>query len=291
MDNDSNKKIYGVLGFPVRHSLSPAMHNAAFKALNINAEYKLFEIKPQELTPFLNSLKQKDIIGLNVTIPYKEKITAYLNNISEDAKLIGAVNTVKLTSQGLDGFNTDGEGFLKHLTEDLMFAPKDKVISIIGAGGASRAISVYLGRAGVARLNIYDLDKARLSALVKSLKDNFKNIDIRQASSIGELNIKNCDLLINATPVGMKLADPCLVNATAIRQHLLVYDLIYNPKETKLLKLAKENGARTSNGLGMLLYQGMAAFAIWTGRRPPKEVMQKALEEEQARPLFRRSDV
>jgi shikimate dehydrogenase len=279
MDKESAAKIYGVLGYPVRHSFSPAMHNAAFKALNINAEYKLFEIKPQELVSFLGSLRDKNILGLNVTIPYKEKVISYLDNISENAKLIGAVNTIKVSDKGLEGFNTDGEGFLKHLTEDLGFNPKDKNIAIIGAGGAARAISVYLSKARARRLNIYDLDKAKLLVLLKSLRDNFKDLEIRQANSIAELDIKNCDLLINATPVGMKLADPCLVNATAIRQHLLVYDLIYNPKETKLFKLAKENGARTSNGLGMLLYQGMLSFEIWTGQKPLKEVMQKALDQ------------
>jgi len=278
MDKESATKIYGILGYPVKHSFSPAMHNAAFKALNINAEYKLFEIKPQELVSFLGSLREKNILGLNVTIPYKEKVIAYLDTISENAKLIGAVNTIKVSDKGLQGFNTDGEGFLKHLTEDLGFNPKDKTIAIIGAGGGARAISVYLSKARVRRLNIYDLDKAKLLAVLKSLRDNFKDIEIRQANSIAELDIKNCDLLINATPVGMKLADPCLANATAMHKDLLVYDLIYNPKETKLLKLAKENGTRTSNGLGMLLYQGILSFEIWMTQKPPKEVMRKALE-------------
>ncbi len=279
MDKESAVKIYGVLGYPVKHSFSPAMHNAAFKALNINAEYKLFEIKPQELNLFLGSLKEKNIAGLNVTIPYKEKVITYLDTISEDAKLIGAVNTVKVTKRGLAGFNTDGKGFLTHLSSVLGFNPRGKTIAIIGAGGSSRAISVYLSKTRPKRLGIYDLDKAKLLALLKSLRDNFKDIEIKEADSIGELDIKNCDLLVNATPIGMKLSDPCLVNATSIHKNLLVYDLIYNPKETKLLKLARENGARVSNGLGMLLYQGMVSFEIWTGRKAPQEVMQKALDE------------
>jgi shikimate dehydrogenase len=279
MDKESATKVYGVLGYPVKHSLSPVMHNAAFKALNIDAEYKLFETKPQELGLFLGSLKEKNIAGLNVTIPYKEKVIPYLDSISGDAELIGAVNTIKVTGRDLVGFNSDGEGFLKHLTEALGFNPQGKRIAIIGAGGASRAISVYLSKAKSQRLSIYDLDKAKLMSLIKSLKDDFKDIEIKQANSIGELNIKDCDLLINATPVGMKFADPCLVNATSIHKNLLVYDLIYNPKETKLLKLARENGARASNGLGMLLHQGMISFEIWTGLKAPKEVMQKALDE------------
>lgn len=279
MAKDSASKIYGVLGYPVKHSLSPAMHNAAFRALNINAEYRLFEIRPQELNAFFGSLRQGNIFGLNVTIPYKEKAIVYLDRLSENARLIGAVNTVKVAEKGCEGFNTDGEGFFRHLTQDLKFNPAGKGIAVIGAGGASRAISVYLAQAQPKRLSIYDLDKARLSALVKSLKQNFKNLQIQEAHSIAELEIKKSDLLINATPIGMKLADPCLVNAVSIHKDLLVYDLIYNPKETKLLKLAKEKGARVSNGLGMLLYQGMSSLKIWTGKTAPKEIMQRALED------------
>ncbi|MDD5155893.1 MAG: shikimate dehydrogenase, partial [Candidatus Omnitrophica bacterium] len=177
-----------------------------------------------------------------------------------------------------EGFNTDAEGFLRHLSGVLGFDPRGKTISMIGAGGAARAVSVYLAKNRPAVLNIYDLDKARLSTLVAYLSNNFRDMGIRQANSIAELDIKKCDLLINATPVGMKLSDPCLVNASMIHKDLLVYDLIYNPKETKLLKLARENGARTSNGLGMLLYQGMASFEIWTAQKAPQEAMQKALE-------------
>jgi shikimate dehydrogenase len=279
MTKEAAGKIYGVLGYPVKHSFSPAMHNAAFRALNIPAEYKLFEINPQDLDAFFGSLRQNNIFGLNVTIPYKEKVIAFLGAMSESAKLIGAVNTVKVSDQGLEGFNTDAEGFFKHLNEDLGFNPLGKNIAIIGAGGAARAVSVCLSQARPRKLSIYDLNKAKQSSLVNSLRENFKDFQINSANSIAELAIKECDLLINATPVGMKLADPCLINAAMIHKDFLVYDLIYNPRQTKLLKLAQEKGARVSNGLGMLLYQGMLAFEIWTGQKPPKEIMQKALEE------------
>lgn len=279
MDKKSPTRIYGVLGWPAKHSLSPLMHNAAFRALKIDAEYKIFEKKPQELEDFLKSLTKENIYGLNVTVPYKETVTAFLDNTSSEAKLIGAVNTIKVSGNKLEGFNTDGEGFLKHLTEDLGFNPQGKIIAIIGAGGAGRAVSVYLGKNNPETITIYDIDKAKVSALVGHLKENFNSIEFKSANSIEELNITNSSLLINATPIGMKDSDPRLVDGKFIHGSLLVYDLIYNPEETKLLKMAKEKGARVSNGLGMLLYQGAFSFEHFTGRAAPIEIMRQALRE------------
>ncbi|MFA5157274.1 MAG: shikimate dehydrogenase [Candidatus Omnitrophota bacterium] len=273
------KKIYGLIGQPINHSLSPLMHNAAFSFLGINAEYKLFPLKEEELGKFLKNLVGQDISGLNVTVPYKEKVLPYMDHISYEAKLIGAVNTIKVSSGKLEGFNTDGNGFLKHLTEDLNFDPENRRIALIGAGGAARAISVYLCKVNPKQILIYDADKDKASSLVSYLKANFKNNGIRQATSVKGLEIADSDLLINATPVGVKESDPCLIDAKDIRKGMLVYDLVYNPKETKLLKAAKERGAKLSNGLGMLLYQGMIAFEIWTGKKAPKDVMLKALLE------------
>jgi shikimate dehydrogenase len=279
MDKNRSVKIYGLIGYPVKHSLSPAMHNAAFRALKINAEYKLFEVKAQELERFLQSLSEKNIYGLNVTIPYKEKVMPFLEKISKEAQLIAAVNTIKVSNNRLEGFNTDGEGFLKHLSEDLHFSPESKIIAIIGAGGAAKAVSVYIGKIKPKRISIYDIDKAKLSALLSHLKENFHDIEFKRANSIEELSIQESDLLVNAAPIGMKETDPCLVGEKFIHKNLLVYDLIYNPKETKLLKIAREKGARTSNGLGMLLYQGILSFELWTGEKAPHEIMQEALNE------------
>lgn len=273
----NNMKIYGIIGYPVKHSFSPAMHNAAFSALKINAEYKLFELRPQELEGFIKSLPGNNIYGLNVTIPYKEKVVPFLDKISSESRLIGAVNTIKVSGAKLEGLNTDGAGFLKHLSEDLRFDPQGKNIAIIGAGGAAKAISVYLSKAGVRKISLYDLDEAKLNTLISNLRENFDNIDFNSAGSMEALGIQNADLLINATPTGMKESDPCIVSEDFIHKGLLVYDLIYNPQETKLLKAAKQKGARVSNGLGMLLCQGMLSFEIWTGEKAPKEAMQQAL--------------
>lgn len=278
-------KIYGLVGYPVRHSLSPLMHNVAFKALGINAEYRLFEINPEQVEEFLNlnHLSQNNISGLNVTIPYKEKIIPFLDSLSDETKLIGAVNTIKVSGDRLEGFNTDGQGFLKHLTEGLGFNPKGKIIAIIGAGGAARAVSVYLSKTQPKRIAIYDIDKTKTLALISHLKKNFKDVEFIPTDSIEELKIENSDLLVNATPVGMKETDPSLVEEKSIHKDLWVYDLIYNPGETKLLKISRLKGARTSNGLGMLLYQGAYAFELWTGQKAPIEIMRKALTEELCR--------
>ena len=272
-------KIYGLIGYPVQHSFSPVIHNAAFRSLKINAEYRLFPLKEDELKGFFADLKKNNIFGLNVTIPYKEKAIVFLDKISDEAKLIGAVNTIRADRNRLEGFNTDGAGFSQHLNQELRFVPGSKNIAIIGAGGASRAVSVYLSKEKPKSISIYDVDKSKAEILVNHLKVHFNSIEFRLADSVEELDIDTCDLLINATPIGMKKTDPCLVDKNFIHKDLLVYDLIYNPKETKLLEIAKEKEAVVSNGLGMLLYQGILAFEIWTGQKAPVEVMRKALIE------------
>jgi len=272
-------QVYGLIGNPISHSLSPLMHNAAFAHLKINAQYQLFPLKEEEIENFLRGLQKNNIFGLNVTVPYKEKVVPFLAEISSEAELIGAVNTIKVCGERLRGFNTDGAGFLKHLNDDLKFNPQGKTIAIIGAGGAARAVSVFLGKSLPKIISIYDVDMVKLAALVNQLKIKFQSVEFNAVNSISALKIEKSDLLVNATPIGMKETDPCLVDGGLIHKDLLVYDLIYNLKETKLLKLAREKGAVTANGLGMLLYQGMLAFETWIGWKAPKEVMQKALLE------------
>ena len=271
-------KIYGVLGYPVKHSLSPLMQNAALRALNLNAKYVLFEKTEAELEGFFNSFEQENICGLNVTVPYKEKVIPFLSRLSEEAELIGAVNTIRVSGKKLEGFNTDGEGFIKHLVADLRFDPRGKRVAMLGAGGASKAISVYLSIAKIRSLSIYDIDKIKLDNLIGQLKKHFKNIEFNSCNSLEELKIKESHLLINATPVGMKESDPCLLSADMLHPDLLVYDLIYNPRRTKLLEIAHQRGAGIANGLGMLLHQGAASFRIWTALEPPLAAMRQALE-------------
>jgi len=271
------EKIYGIIGYPVKHSLSPAMHNAAFKALEINAEYKLFEVKPEELKSFLNNLDKSNILGLNVTIPYKEKVFGFVSLEPENSYLrqIGAINTVINKNGQLLGYNTDISGFSKHLKENI--DPANKKVAIIGAGGAARAVSFALAKSAVKEISIFDIDNSKSENIRKMIRSLFADFLISVVNNIDDLQIKNKDLLINATPLGMKPRDPCPIEERQLHKDLFVYDLVYNPAETNLLKLAKKAGAKTSNGLGMLLYQGMQSFEIWTGKPAPKEVMQKVL--------------
>ncbi len=271
------RQIYGVLGYPAKHSLSPAMHNAAFAALGIDAEYRIFEVKPGELDAFLRSLPQQNIAGLNVTIPYKERVIPYLSTISMEAKIIGAVNTIKVVGDKLEGYNTDGEGFLRDISEAFDFDPKGKNIAIMGAGGAAHAVAVYLCTQRPERIAIYDVEEPKTRALIEHLRNNCGKGKFVDALSIAELGIEKADLLVNATPVGMKSEDPVLVDEKYLHPGMIVYDLIYNPMETKLLRLAKKKGCLTQNGLGMLLCQGINSFKIWTSKNPPRETMEKAL--------------
>jgi len=275
------KKIYGVLGYPARHSLSPLMHNRAFAALGIDAEYKIFEKKPQELGDFLRSLSGENIRGLNVTIPYKEAVLEYLKWKSPEVNFTGAANTLIVKDKDyIEGWNTDGIGFYRHLMLDLKFDPGGKKTVILGAGGAAKAVTDQLARQEVKTIVIYDVDKDKSSRLADKLSREFPKTRAIAADSIDSLDIGSASLLINATPIGMKKGDSCLIGPEKLHPGLLVYDLIYNPAETELLKRAGQAGARASNGLGMLLYQGARSFELWTGvKEAPVGIMKQALEE------------
>ncbi|MFH1191798.1 MAG: shikimate dehydrogenase [Candidatus Omnitrophota bacterium] len=268
-------KLYGLVGFPIKHSLSPCMHNAAFLALKIKAKYKLFEREPGQLEGFLNSLKQKNIRGFNVTYPYKEEILKFLSSRSLGAKEIGAANTVVVDKGGkLKGFNTDYLGFTAHL-KDLKLNPKR--VALIGAGGAAKAVCFALAKIKVSQLCIYDIDKFKSLSLFKKINSSFPETKFDVASRFEDLELASKDLLVNASPVGMRLADPCLVDPKDLHKGLFVYDLVYSPLETKLISLAKECNLNFSNGLGMLLYQGVFAFRHFSGKKAPIKIMKEAL--------------
>ncbi len=268
-------KIYGLIGYPVKHSYSAFMHNAAFKAFGINAEYRLFEIKPEELEKlFLTDSAlvdvngelalKADLVGLNVTIPHKEAVLKYLSWRSSETKFTEAANVVIFKNKNyIEGWNTDGLGFHKHLAKDLKISFVNKKVAILGAGGAAKAVVDQLAKKGVKSIAIYDVEKSRSVKITDKIIKEYPAVESFAVDSIAELNIAGVDLLINCTPVGMKAEDPCLVSPEMIHRGLFVYDLIYNPAQTKLLKLAKEKGAQVSNGLGMLLYQGVRTFEIF----------------------------
>lgn len=277
------KTTYGLVGYPLGHSLSPVMHNTAFQELGVDAVYELFPMPQEALKEFFASLKDKDshIFGLNVTVPHKENVMPFLDSLDSFADKVGAVNTVVITDKRkLVGYNTDGPGFLTHLTE-CGFDPEGKTIAIMGAGGASRAIISVLclvdRRPKMVR--VFDTDSKRANALVSDLSARMDVSRVRIVSTMQALDIRSADLLINATPVGMKPEDPCLVDARELSAHQMVYDLVYNPAQTRLLALAQSRGARAVNGLRMLYFQGVLAFQHWAGMQLEQGVKDRMWQE------------
>lgn len=267
------RKIVGIIGHPLGHTISPAMHNAAYKQLGLDYEYIPFDISPNELAAAIPGLRALHMAGFNVTIPHKEAILSLIDEVTDLAKVIGAVNTVKNQDGRLIGYNTDGPGFIDSLKEDAGFNPKGKNIVVLGAGGASRAVSTILAEDKVKSLFISDVAKEKAANLAEYLADYF---GVKcTAGEIDQKIIDQADLLINTTPVGMHPHSNIspIPAKFSLKKVALVYDLVYNPPETKLLKDARTAGCKTCSGLGMLVRQGALAFSIFTGEEPPIEVM------------------
>ncbi len=270
-------KIYGIFGYPVEHTFSPGMHNAAFKKLNMNACYIPFAVPPDRLAEAAQALIPLNLQGVNITVPHKEKIIPFLDELSKEARLIGAVNTIELKEGRLIGHNTDGRGFLRSLKEQARFNPKGKTFFLVGSGGAARAVVFSLALAGASAIWIRDIDSQKADVLAENVREK-TGVDVR---SIPESSIpasaKEADCLINATPLGLKKNDPLPLSGTFIQSKHLVCDLVYNPPATALLKAARAKKAKILSGLGMLLYQGVIAFEIWTGEKAPASIMKAAL--------------
>ncbi|MEK6583193.1 MAG: shikimate dehydrogenase [Nitrospirota bacterium] len=260
-------KVLGLLGFPVGHSLSPAMHNTAFEKLGLDCCYVTFSVKPEFLRDAVKSIKALNLAGVNVTVPHKERVIPFLDEVDKEASFIGAVNTIVNDNGRLTGYNTDGRGFMRSLSEAKISVNKKNVL-VIGAGGASRAIGYYLCR-NASKLFLYDIDKKKAGKLISDLNK------IRGNVSFFSSQLEDMDIIINATPLGLKKNDPLPVDVNLLNPKHVVCDLIY--KKTPLLEKASKKGCKTLNGLGMLLWQGVFAFELWTGRRPPVEVMRKSL--------------
>ncbi|MBI3378046.1 MAG: shikimate dehydrogenase [Nitrospirae bacterium] len=271
-------RVIGLLGYPVEHSLSPAIHNAAFEHLRLDCCYVTFPVKPGFLKDAVRSVRALNLAGVNVTMPHKENVIPLLDKVDADASFIGAVNTIvnRSASDGgkLTGYNTDGRGFMKSLSEAQIAVNKKNVL-ILGAGGASRAIGFYLAKKASA-LFIYDIDRKKAGKLIGDLKKIKGNVSFfsYQRSAISS-QLDDIDIIINATPLGLKKGDPLPIDINLLKPRHVVCDLIY--KNTLLLQRASRKGCRTLNGLGMLLWQGAFAFELWTGKKPPVEVMRKEL--------------
>lgn len=292
MDKPTSPVIYGLIGYPVKHSLSARMHNAAFASLMMDAEYRLFEIKSAELDAFLRadftvfdiqgrSCIAADIRGFNVTIPHKVAVFAasQINGVDELAALCGAVNTVKRENGRLICRNTDCTGFAASLEQDLKFDVSGKAALVLGCGGAGRAVMAGLTqKKGIRKIFAYD-PNAEAAAAARQHFARFPQMqEVVEFISGADLarTVAASDLVVNASSVGMKERDGSPLEKKLLHQKLSVYDVVYN-RTTQLLQDARSLNIPCCSGTGMLLYQGVAAFEFWTGKKAPVEVMRQAL--------------
>lgn len=270
-------RVCGVIGDPIEHTLSPIMHNAAFKALKLDFAFLAFKVKAADVEKAVSGMRALGIHGLNVTMPHKSAVINYLDEVDQAAKAIGSVNTILNKDGRLFGFNTDGVGALQALRENGV-EPRGKKVLLLGAGGAARAIAYTLAREAdeLVILNRTAKQAAELANLLKQTFDRKVVADALSPNAIKD-TLQDSDVLINATSVGMKPnANQTPVAFEWLRPDLAVMDIVYNPVETKLAKDAKAAGAKVVNGFEMLIYQGAASFEIWTGHSAPVEVMRHA---------------
>lgn len=274
MNIKGSTNIVGLIGHPVEHSFSPPMHNAAFNALNMDWAYVAFDVNPFNVKSAIEGAKSLNIKGFNVTIPHKIEVMKYLDEIDEVAGLIGAVNTIDFKS--MKGYNTDGIGAVKAIEE--VASIKNKNVVVAGAGGASRAISFYIAKYGAESVTILNRNVEK----AQSLADDINLIDDVNADSIKNIkdHVADADILIDTTPVGMhpNVNDDAIISAEDMHEDLVVFDAVYNPNETVLIKEAIKANAKPVYGIKMLLYQGVESFKIWTGQNPPVDVMEDALK-------------
>ncbi|MDH7602826.1 MAG: shikimate dehydrogenase [Armatimonadota bacterium] len=269
-------KVLGVFGHPISHSLSPIIHNAAIEALHIDYIYVPFHVLPEGLGDAVQGIRALQIVGVNVTIPHKERVIEYLDEVDETARTIGSVNTVVNIKGRLKGFSTDGHGFLRSVEAEWGKIDGCRAL-ILGAGGSAKAVAFALAGVGceIVIANRTYSRAQELAELLESMGSKVGAIPLEREALAGA--VSSADLLVNTTSVGMHPdTDAVPIPADLIRPGLLVYDLIYNPPRTKLIQEAVAKGAKAINGLKMLVYQGALSFEMWTGIKPPVDVMERA---------------
>jgi shikimate dehydrogenase len=276
-------RLCAVYGSPIRHSASPAMHNAAFAALGLNWRYLAFEVDPKNLRAAIAGARAMNFAGLNLTVPHKLLAVDMVDALDVSAKKWGAVNTIKFSRDAggtpaplSTGFNTDADAIVSALHEDLKLEPRGAKVLLLGAGGAGRTAALKLASENVAELFLVNRTYSKAEEIAAEIKMQSPSVKV----SVG-FPKNGVDLILNATSLGLKADDasPLDEKQFSLKQTRAVYDMIYRPAKTKLLAAAKAAGCQTANGLGMLLHQGAKAFEIWTGRPAPLDVMRRALEQ------------
>jgi shikimate dehydrogenase len=278
----------GIFGDPVAHSLSPQMQNAALRACDINMRYARFHIRPHELRSALHLLRELDFVGLNLTVPHKIAALIQIDEADEFATRCGAANTIHIRNRKLIGSNTDGEGFLRAIRAEFLMDLRDLRVMLLGAGGGTgRAIAWQCALQNCERLVLINRTPAKAKTLIERLQPFFAGPrvlgPVARFEAVGwnetaiRAQLADIDLIVNATPLGMSPSDPAPIPERLLAPHHMVFDCVYGPYKSALLRAADEAGARGANGLSMLLYQGALSFSTWFNREAPIDVMRAAL--------------
>ena len=281
MKIDGYTRLAAVVANPIKHSISPFIHNRAFEATNTNGVYLAWEVEGTDLAETVANIRRYQMFGINLSMPYKEQVIPYLDQLSEEARLIGAVNTVVNREGTLIGYNTDGKGFFKSLPS---FKISGKRMVLLGAGGAAKAILAQAILDGVSQVSVFvrsaSMGKTK-PYLEKLQHETGFRVDLFALEDAQELqeNIRKADLLVNATSVGMDEVSLPIPTSIVLPEKLLVADVIYQPFETPFLKWARSQGNHAVNGLGMLLYQAAEAFQLWTGKEMPTDQIWELLKQ------------
>ena len=281
MKIDGYTRLAAVVANPIKHSISPFIHNSAFEATNTNGVYLAWEVDATELAETVANIRRYQMYGINLSMPYKEQVIPYLDQLSEEACLIGAVNTVVNREGTLIGYNTDGKGFFKSLPS---FKISGKRMVLLGAGGAAKAILAQAILDGVSQISVFvrssSMEKTR-PYLEKIQNATGFRVDLFALEDVQDLqdSITQADLLVNATSVGMDGSSQPIPTSILLPKKLLVADVIYQPFETPFLKWARNQGNQSINGLGMLLYQAAEAFELWTGKEMPTDQIWELLKQ------------
>ena len=281
MKIDGYTRLAAVVANPIKHSISPFIHNSAFEATNTNGVYLAWEVDAAELAETVANIRRYQMYGINLSMPYKEQVIPYLDQLSAEACLIGAVNTVVNRKGTLIGYNTDGKGFFKSLPS---FKISKKRLVLLGAGGAAKAILAQAILDGVSQISVFvrssSMEKTR-PYLEKIQNATGFRVDLFALEDVQNLqdSITQADLLVNATSVGMDGSSQPIPTSIVLPEKLMVADVIYQPFETPFLKWARNQGNQSINGLGMLLYQAAEAFELWTGKEMPTDQIWELLKQ------------
>lgn len=273
---------FGLIGYPLSHSMSKVIQEAAFKSIGAEGSYEIMETEQEDLISRLKYIRANKFNGFNVTIPLKVPITLFLSGVDNVANVVGSANTIKvMEDSSLFGYNTDVYGFVEAIPEDIRKEIENSEVAILGSGGAARAVGVGISILKAKKIDFYARNIINASEMVSALRENFQNVQMNCKQIEGLKDLSQYKMLINTTPIGMRSKAMGLspIDEDVVKtmdKESVVYDIVYNPLKTELIKYAKKHGIKTIQGLDMLIYQGAKAFEIWTGKKPDTQMMKIA---------------